>query len=101
MHVCVCVQEVVGLMTSLASKLNLADHCVYMGGEAVARSTVCGDVEVHRVDDNSVLMFSAHRLFTTAPPQKAVKYVAHPWHHADSTRALHCALVTVNLCVCL
>lgn len=39
-------QEVASLMCDLAAKLNLADHVVFMGGEAVARSTVSGDIEV-------------------------------------------------------
>ena len=66
-------EEVVTLMTDLSSKLNLADHWVFMGGEAVARSTVCGDIGVHRMDDNSVYMFSAHRLFPTAHSQRSTK----------------------------
>jgi hypothetical protein len=62
-------------MSHLSSKLNLADHDVCMGGEPVARSTVCGDIEVHRLQDNSVFMFSAHRLFPTAGGHKAIKCV--------------------------
>jgi hypothetical protein len=66
-------QEVVELMTDLSSKLNLADHMVYMGGEPVARSMVCGDIELHRLKDHSVFMFSAHRLFPSAAALRGSK----------------------------